>query len=76
MESLESQEEVRQWDITKRPGVAETLDWARALCSFNVNTLQDEPDIVQSTLSCLLKTAEDLQYVNDKDLTEVLANSA
>jgi MoxR-like ATPase len=67
-------QEVRQWDITKRPGVAETLDWARALCSFNVNALKDQPETVRATLSCLLKTTEDLKYVNDKDMTEVLAD--
>ena len=68
-------QEVRQWDITKRPGVAETLDWARALCSLDVITLKNQPETVRATLSCLLKTTEDLKFVNDKDLAEVLASN-
>jgi len=62
-------QEIRQWDVTKRPGVAETLDWAQALCDFDVSALKDQPETVRATLSCLLKTSEDLKYINDKDIT-------
>jgi len=69
-------QEVRHWDITKRPGVAETLDWARALCSFDVITLKNQPETVRATLSCLLKTTEDLKYINDRDITAILSSNA
>lgn len=67
---------VREWDICKRPGVAETLDWARALCGFDVTSLANSPDVVRSTLSCLLKTTEDRQFVDEQDIETLLAASA
>jgi hypothetical protein len=41
------------------PGVAETLDWAAALVGLDVRDLHDDPEAVQETLMCLLKTQED-----------------
>ncbi len=67
---------VRDWDIQKRPGVAETIDWARALCSFDVSLLVDNPDIVRTTLSCLLKTTEDHRFVSEQDVAALMAKSA
>lgn len=66
---------VRELDIRKRPGVAETLDWARALCSFEVNSLGDSPRIVRSTLSCLFKTTEDQQFMGGQDIGSLIATN-
>lgn len=66
---------LREWDIRKRPGVAETIDWARALCGFDVTSLADSPAIVRSTLSCLLKTTEDRQFVSEQDIESLLTAS-
>ncbi|HMN72945.1 MAG TPA: MoxR family ATPase [Rhodoblastus sp.] len=52
-------EGVRKEDLRKTPGVAETLDWAAALVGLDVRDLQDSPELVHGTLSCLLKTRED-----------------
>jgi MoxR-like ATPase len=50
---------VRKEDLRKVPGVAETLDWAAALVGLEVRDLAKEPEVVQDTLLCLLKTQED-----------------
>jgi len=50
---------VRKEDLRKVPGVAETLDWAAALVGLEVRDLASEPEVVQDTLLCLLKTQED-----------------
>jgi MoxR-like ATPase len=50
---------IRKEDLRKVPGVAETLDWAAALVGLEVRDLAAEPEVVQDTLLCLLKTQED-----------------
>ncbi|MGF1630295.1 MAG: AAA family ATPase [Kiloniellaceae bacterium] len=50
---------VRKEDLRKVPGVAETLDWAAALVGLEVRDLRQDPEVVQDTLLCLLKTQED-----------------
>lgn len=51
---------LRQLDLQKRPGVAETLDWASALLRLGVSTI-DEGGIerIMDSLSALVKTRED-----------------
>src|SRR6201993_4235083 len=50
---------VRKEDLRKTPGVAETLDWAATLAGLGVHDLRQEPEAVQESLICLLKTQED-----------------
>ena len=50
---------LRKEDLKKRPGIAETLDWAAALAGLDVADIADDPDAVLGTLMCLLKTRED-----------------
>jgi MoxR-like ATPase len=50
---------IRREDLEKKPGVAETLDWAAALAGLGVNDLAASPEAVQATLVCLLKTRAD-----------------
>jgi MoxR-like ATPase len=49
---------LRTADLTKVPGVAETLDWAAALTALDARRL--EPDQVEQTLGVLLKYQEDV----------------
>jgi len=49
-------------DILKKPGVAETLDWAKALSELGARELNR--DIVKSTLLCLIKTQEDAAKID------------
>lgn len=51
---------VRRMELAKRPGVAETLDWAAALLRLGVSTLDaDGADRILDTLSALIKTRDD-----------------
>ena len=50
---------VRKEDLSKVPGVAETLDWAATLAGLDIHDLRQEPEAVHETLICLLKTHED-----------------
>jgi len=64
---------LREEPLRKRPGVAETLDWARALATLR-NGDPDGPltaEELRSTLGCLLKEAEDVERV-DGELIDAL----
>jgi MoxR-like ATPase len=52
---------LRGMEVAKRPGVAETIDWSKAL-SF-LGAIQLEPETASATLGALLKDHEDLQLV-------------
>ncbi len=54
---------LRAEDLRRKPGVAETLDWAAALVGLSVSGIQDEPETVHRTLLCLLKTRDDREAV-------------
>ncbi len=52
----------RQQNLRKKPSIAETLDWARALVALNRNRLDGK--LVADTLNLVLKTHADQQYFN------------
>jgi MoxR-like ATPase len=52
---------LRTADLTKVPGIAETLDWAAALLALGARELA--PDLVDETLGVLLKYEEDVRRV-------------
>ena len=54
---------VRKEDLTKKPGIAETLDWTAALLGLGVDDLRHDPAVVHESLLCLLKTREDQQMI-------------
>lgn len=49
---------LRAKEFLKRPGVAETLDWAEALMALERDTLDERT--VEETLGCILKYREDI----------------
>ena len=55
--------EVRSHEFLKRPGIAETLDWAHALLVLNQNHLDEET--VRVTQGCLFKYNEDRRLFNE-----------
>jgi MoxR-like ATPase len=65
-------EALRQQDFYKRPGVAETLDWSRALLYLG-RTRLDIPTITE-TLGCVLKYKEDMDKA-DTDLFETILST-
>lgn len=52
---------VRQQELYKLPGVAETLDWAEALAHLNAQELND--DVVNVTLGIILKYQDDVDKI-------------
>ncbi len=52
---------LREADLFKLPGVAETIDWSRALA--HLNSVELTPDAVDATLGVLLKYQDDLAKV-------------
>ncbi len=62
---------IRKEDLRKIPGVAETLDWAATLAGLGIQDLRQEPEAVQETLICLLKTQEDRARVS-REVTDRL----
>jgi MoxR-like ATPase len=66
---------LRQEDLEKVPGVAETLDWAAALLGMDIRGLEGDLARIQPTLICLLKTEADLKSVTP-EVTSRLAGQA
>jgi MoxR-like ATPase len=64
---------LRTADLTKVPGVAETLDWAAALLSLGATSL--EPDVVDETLGVVLKYEEDIRQVRGSTARQYLAEA-
>ncbi len=68
---------LREADLTKVPGIAETLDWAAALLSLGARELA--PELVDETLGVVLKYEEDIRQVRGdgtrRYLTEAAAGS-
>jgi MoxR-like ATPase len=54
-------QELRQHDLYKLPGIAETLDWATALAMLDRQAL--DPATVDDTLGAILKYQDDIQQV-------------
>ena len=52
---------LRKEPLDKRPGLAETLDWAQALEALVATRLS--PDVISETLGCLLKDKEDMELL-------------
>jgi MoxR-like ATPase len=67
---------LRKQDLHKRPGTAETLDWAAALVKLGLTSVDTNPDFIADTLVCLLKTREDQAAVTPAVAARLLAESA
>jgi len=52
-------QKLREEELEKTPGVAEMLDFAAALMGLGIADLTDNPAVLQSTLTTLLKTQSD-----------------
>jgi MoxR-like ATPase len=63
--------ELRRLDLYKLPGVAETLDWARALVALGQDELDEEN--VTASLGALLKYQEDVDRMKGGQVRQVLS---
>ena len=59
--------------LMKPPGVAETLDWARALVTLHQDHLDAE--IVAETLGCLVKDRHDIGLIPAEEIETLLAGA-
>jgi MoxR-like ATPase len=55
---------LRELDVAKRPGVAETIDWSQALAFLGATRL--DPEQAAATLGALVKDHEDLELVRSQ----------
>ena len=67
-------QELREGELYKVPGVAETLDWTAALVALNERKL--DPSVIDDTLGILLKYHEDIQSVRGEQVRALLNRSA
>ena len=61
---------LRGVELYKLPGVAETIEWTRALMELNAIVL--DPEVVQSTLGLLLKYQDDIARVEGDEVMRLL----
>jgi MoxR-like ATPase len=62
---------LREEDLLKPPGVAETIDWAQALDALGADEVDAE--LAVATLGSVLKYREDAERARGMDLAAVLA---
>ena len=65
-------QDLRQEDLYKRPGVAETLDWVSALMVLDQEALTEK--IINDTLGTLLKYQDDIEQVRGPGVERILAS--
>jgi MoxR-like ATPase len=61
---VEAIRRIRTLDLKKKPAIAETLDWARALMALQAEDLT--PEVLTQTLAVILKHRADVQQVSEK----------
>lgn len=61
---------LRQQDLFKSPGVAESIDWARCLVALNAVALS--PDVITDTMGALLKYQDDIARIAGSETTRIL----
>lgn len=61
---------LRREDLFKRPGVAETIDWAKCLLALDVIALS--PEVISDTLGAILKYQDDIQKIQGSEAKRLL----
>ncbi len=61
---------IREQDLFKLPGVAETLDWAEALLALKTDELDAE--VAEKTLGCILKYKADTDKILGNEIAELI----
>lgn len=64
---------LRQHPLLVRPGLAESLDWARALVALRAGALS--PALVDQTLGCILKDARDIDRMRGVSMAALLGGA-
>ncbi len=63
-------QELRQIELYKIPGIAETLDWTAALVALDENILA--PEVVDDTLGVILKYQDDVAKIKGQTTRQIL----
>ena len=63
-------QKLRSMDLFKLPGVAETIDWSKALVALDRLSL--DPDTINDTLGALLKYQDDIARVRGSEAARLL----
>jgi MoxR-like ATPase len=61
---------LRREDLFKKPGVAETIDWAKCLLALDTITLT--PEVISDTLGAILKYQDDIQKLQGSEARKLL----
>ncbi|MCE2660489.1 MAG: MoxR family ATPase [Rubrivivax sp.] len=61
---------LRQLDLYKLPGIAETIEWSRAL--LELDSIELDPAVVQHTLGVLLKYQDDIAAVQGSEAMRLI----
>lgn len=61
---------LRTEDLFKKPGVAETIDWAKCLLALDVINLS--PEVISDTLGAILKYQDDIQKLEGSEAKRIL----
>ena len=61
---------LRSEDLFKKPGVAETIDWAKCLLALDVIALS--PEVIADTLGAVLKYQDDIQKLQGLETRKLL----
>ena len=68
---VEFVQRLRTRDLYKQPGVAETIDWTRALTALDKLAL--DPETINDTLGTLLKYQDDIAKIQGSEAATILA---
>ena len=71
---VEFVQKIRELDLFKLPGIAETIDWSRALTTLKATEL--EPKVVDDTLGVVLKYQDDIAEVKGEKVRAILGSMA
>jgi len=63
---------LRREDLAKTPGIAETLDWVRALHALHPQSMPQDVAVVMQAMACLLKTREDAFMLGPERLQQLI----
>tara|TARA_R110000822_G_scaffold154311_5_gene293903 strand:- start:3 stop:911 length:909 start_codon:yes stop_codon:yes gene_type:complete len=63
-------QQLRTEDLFKKPGVAETIDWAKCLLALDVINLS--PEVISDTLGAILKYQDDIAKLQGSEAKRIL----
>ena len=69
-------QKLREEELEKTPGVAEMLDFAAALMGLGIADLTNDPAVLQSTLTTLLKTQSDQAHITKEVAGRIAGRAA